>query len=450
MDSSPLTRMRKYHLSTLLVLMLIVLITAWSLVSWTWSPIDDAGHVSALRDEINQRGLAMGLAQYGYSLLLIDLAWGLFRPSYWLSTPLMYTLTPSMLHVIRLIMFLTAIIGPLVYMRRSNLTPTTLMVASAFLLIGSATLIHGLYLPSLQELSGAALVGLGLMAKRDSLRTFMWLAAALFKIPFSWLLLGWGLVLWRKGKRRLALTSWLLALATLGTAFSFAQSGTYSSGYEVSLVRITSNIAKLASPWLLLLVVAVLWWRLLSGAPFKLTPMAPAFAVGAVGYAGMMLPWSTTGYYSGPFLFLASVTFVLMLTNPKPDVGVRIVAALAIPLTLAFAVVGWRLNQGLQLNSAMLEMEDCLGSIGNSSSSMIVGTLDFLGTTETAVRLEQAIRLSEPDWSGSISHSASLTNFSLDSFDIVVGLPQTPIDLPGWTRACETDVVKIFVAPEIR
>lgn len=385
----------------------VVLLVGWALLPWSWSTLDDAGLVAYARKIQAQSGPLLFPLSLLWQGLVDDLHWGLFRPSYWLYHGV-YVLPVGVVHALRLAMFGVALAGPVVYLKRSGARRSTLVLAAIpIMLISGTSLSKGIFFPSLQELSGAAFVGLGLMARRRWLRIGAWTVATWFKAPFAWILIGECVVLWRSGHRRAAVASGVLGLGSLTAAVLFSLGGSYTGRYlRPSLwgnidaaFHNAQNYLGLLSGALLL---AVVWWVIASESRLRLQGTGIALAIALAGYATQILLWETSGYYFGPVLYLAGATLVASLAVPGVMGRFRQLMAGSVPWILALLLLGGAIQQGWETNSVIRSIEGCMRN-DPGRTWVLYGNYLNVFTDEGAVRLAQNVQLSDPAWSGTAS-----------------------------------------------
>jgi hypothetical protein len=333
-------------------------------------------------------------------MLTVDREWGLFRPAYWAYPPFVYGSSAALGHVIRLAMLSVALVGPLVALRREGASTVTLSMAGMLLVGGSYWLDQGLFFLSLQELSGAAFIGLGLIFRRTGPRLLMWTIAAWFKAPFAWILIGEGLALWRRGERRAAIVSLAVGSGTLALATLMARNGSYTSNYALdvaAIYRMVGNADKLIEIWTGIILVSLVWWLIATGTPLR--PRSDTFVFGFawLWYTLQMLPWGVTGHYMGAINYLLALFLASLLVNPLGLSRRRNLVALFVPTVIAGGILFTVVHQGLALNATLIGLRDCLVSQG---SVRAVAPAGF--GSEGVVRLEQITVLQHPSWSGSI------------------------------------------------
>lgn len=404
-SESPLRTLRlKFVIPAIMSLFLLVLIYWWGRIPWTWSPVDDAGHVTALDEFVYLHGMLSGSLTYMLHLFHVDLEWGLFRPSYWVYPGLVYHVSPESAHVFRLLLAFVAIGGPLVYFRRCGLRGAQFLFATAMLAAAGSSLYVGLFLISLQELSGAAFIGLGLALKNRWLRLIAWTISAWFKAPFAWMLIGQAIVDWREGRRALAVSNGVTGVGTLGIAVVMARSGGYTSSYGFDPFMIWHNLQVLLEPMNSLLLVSLVWWLLVTKMQLRLGLSSLGFLIGWLGYTTQLLPWSVSAYYMGPISYLLGIFLISSLGSQQTLMSnSRKVLGLFVPVVIAAVLVSSPLQFGFQLQNAMKTFQDCLIERPGKDSTL-QGHLVYLTTSpEGAIRLEQNLRLLDPAWTGTIT-----------------------------------------------
>ena len=176
------------------IVVLVILVALCLVVPWEWSPIDDPGHVLALHDRVSSLGPLLGTWTRIVDLFTVDRTWALFRPGYWLYAGAFYWLPISLAHVTRILLVFIVVGAPVVYFRRLR----TSCVPMPFMILFIAAATSGLYLGiefvSLQELTGAACIAVGLLFRKQSGRIILWTLAAWLKAPFAWMLIAYGVV----------------------------------------------------------------------------------------------------------------------------------------------------------------------------------------------------------------------------------------------------------------
>lgn len=377
-----------------------ILLYLYSRIPWEWSDMDDSGFVLSLRREMTDHGY-LGIATHVLWMINVDLTWGLFRPAYWLYPSFVYVLPIELAHVVRLVLLGLAFAGPIVAFKRRGSSSVTLVMGLTLMVIPALHLIWGLFFVSLQELSGAAFIGLGLMARSQLGRTGSWIIAAWFKSPFAWILIGQAAVLWYQGKRRDALISGAFGIGTLLLAYAFSRTGSYTSGYTIdygAVIRVWSNIPRLLELTVALTLVALVWWLVSTRTTLQLSPLAVTLGVGWLGYTLQLLPWGVTGNYAGAINYLLAVFLFSLLTSPEALTLTRKVIALSLPILISMISVYWSFNDIYERNSTARGITDC---IIESETSVVY--LSPRWGIEAERRFRENVQISDPMWLGQVS-----------------------------------------------
>ena len=380
----------------------IVLLLAsfsWWYISlpWEWSNIDDPGFVLSLESETTRNG-SLGYFTHIWYMVDVDVTWGLFRPSYWLYPSFVYWLPIGVAHLIRLGFLLLAIIGPVVAFRRRGADLPTLIVGVTLIIISGRYLFEGLFFVSIQELSGAAFVGVGLMVKSSGGRIAAWVIAAWFKSPFSWLLVAEAVALWTEGKRRQAVISGSLGVGTLAIAYFFARSGSYTSGYSLdygAVWRAWNNIPRLLELGTALTLVALIWWLIITSTRLRIDRMSAVLGFGWLGYTAHLLPWGVTGNYAAALNYLLALFLFSLLTGNWQLPAVQRLLAVSLPLVLATISLAWISRDLYERNTTARGITDCIVDIGTGEVS-----ISSRFGPEAVVRIEQKLEIAsrEIDW----------------------------------------------------
>jgi hypothetical protein len=398
----------------------LAVLILYAALPWEWSFIDDTGALAILHGQQDAHGTwggAFGAATVWYRL---DLGWGLFRPAFWLYAGAFYLLPPGAAHAVRLLMLALAVAGPLAIARAA--TPGAARRAAlcwvAAVLATNVSLYRGLWFGSLQELSGLCCVGLGLLARRRTgVRLLGFLAAAWFKSPFAWLLVGYGLLLLlRRGSRGRGALSVTLGAGTLAVAAGFARSGsytrlTYDAGHlaadartagfallPVGAVLAAGAVALRTWPWHALPLRTRPWrpwpWRPwpagVVGAVWPADPIGPGLLLGGLGYLANLLPWYTGVHYASPYVYLIGAGVALTLAPYAAPAVPRwwLAAGLAIVVTvgLGAAVAGARY---VYRNAATtLGLRDCVLGLPDGAT-VGYNRVEAPGRLDTIVRFHR-------------------------------------------------------------
>jgi hypothetical protein len=427
---------------------ILLVLAGWAALPWEWSTIDDPGFVLGMRDLWARDGILAPVSMFTQQLQG-DLTWGLFRPSYWAYPAVVYSLPIGLAHAVRLGMVLVAIAGPLIALRRRGVTGVQLAFSAALLVAAGHALYTGLVFVSLQELSGAAFVGLGLALSHPRWRTVCWLIAAWFKSPFAWLLIGDAVVLWRRGKRGHALVSLALGAGTVVAAFLFSRSGDYTGAASLdygALWRASQNLPKLLEPQSAAILVALVWWLVCTGS--RLRPHGDALAVGIgwAGYVAIMLPWGVTSYYRGPMDYLLGVFLVMSL---RPPAGAarswQLWAGLTVPLVIASLLLVSNVADALRWNTTLKMITGCI----TADSDPLVLVSEDIGV-EAPDRIEQNARVASPGWAGSVGLAVGGAAANEGAADLYVAFGDDPgpsASSPECTSS-EARVYRLTSAPQ--
>lgn len=391
----------------------------WLFLPWAWSPVDDPGQVLTLSREIAESGRISGtlnrIMQLAGAEGFGDKGSGIFRPAAWIYPALVYQLPVALAHLVRLLMVVAVILGPLAYFRRCGASSRRLWLTLLIIVAAASTLYQGLFLLSIQELGGAAFVGLGLVARRNSTRIVFWLIAALFKAPFAWLLVGNAVFLWRQKKRLQAAISGGLGLGILAISALWSRNGSYASSYNPNLrdLAIYENFSRLVEPMNALLLVGLVWWLISTNGSVKRHADSFLFLIAWAGYTLTMIPWGVTAYYMGPISYLFGIFLASVLVDNERTNGRQVFIGLIMPAFVAFWLARITLNFGFEVNSVMYESKQCLAPLSHSST-VITGRLLYVTTSyEGPIRIMEQLRLDDPNWDGSVTlEDTALTGFS--------------------------------------
>ena len=422
---------------------LAAVLVFWALLPWEWSMIDDPGLVLPLRDRIDEHGFLGGLVAHVGTMFSFDRDWSLFRPAHWVYPSLVYWLPIGLAHVLRLVMFGVAIAGPLVALRRRGAAWSTVAAAAAVLIAGSLTLMLGLFYVSLQELSGAAFVGLGLLLRGRYARPLAWLIAAWFKSPFAWLLIGEALAEWRTGSRRRAFVVGGVGGATLLTAGLMAARGSYTGRYleDADFWSIVAgSLGELTGAIVLLPVGAWCAWLLASRSRPRWGRDSTVFVVGFVGYLVQMLPWSLSGYYSGGVIYVMSLLLISLMPDPRPAAATRRLVELVVPTVLALSAVYATFGYGFRANTQWREVTACL--LRNPSDLVVVGR-EF--PYENHWRIANNVQIRDPEWQGRVEseQDVPLGSVSVGSLLLVEQATTLPSGM-AVEQVCSTPGAQVF------
>ena len=439
---------KRIIIGALASLPILIFLSLWASVPWVWSPVDDAGHALGLRDLVGQFGYVGGMGAHINGMFESDLSWGLFRPSYWVYPSLIYLLDPTSAHIVRVLLALVAIGGPLAYFYRNGLRGPSFGFASILLVAAGSALYVGLFLVSLQELSGAAFIGLGLLLRSRWMRWLSWLIAAWFKAPFAWILIGQAVIDWRQGRRLLSIVNGGSGVLTLAVAGLMSRSGTYTSSYALDPDRMWFNLQNLLEPQVVLLPLLLLWWLAVTEQRLSWSPETVVFGVAWAGYTTQLLPWGVTAYYSGPISYLLGLLLISSLCRKSlpPPGPARTLVGLAVPTVLGTVLVSNSLVLGLNINTAMVTLQGCLKD-RPGSSAILQGNILYLTTSEEGpMRLGQNIQLEDPEWTGTIALGSMAPQDSLPTgIDLLLnaGPPLVPVP-DSLVLVCGNDSAQVY------
>ena len=425
-----------------------LLISLWALVPWQWSPVDDPGQVLAMRDLIAAHGYFGALIERTIELAKGDFTGGVFRPVAWVYPPLFYWLPVVPAHVVRLIFLLIILIGPLAYFRRSGAGKARLIVTLLILLVAASSLYQGLVLLSIQEVGGMAFVSLGLLLPNRYARLISWTLAAWFKGPFAWILIGYAVYLWTQGRKRLSITSAVIGLTTLFVNVWWASSGSYTSRYQLNPLdlELWKNASRILEPFNGAILLAVLWWLVVTQTAPKFRRDFLIFSIAAFGYYLQMIPWGFTAYYMGPISFLLALMILSTLTDPPtPLKPLQAVIALSLPALLAAWILRGSISWVLETNEIMRQASSCL-SATNDATVGVKGNWTYVTSSEEGpFRLAQNTQLFYPGWVGNAYLVLDGDQDSLpDTTSHVLFINQTPpVEGLSGIAVCKTP--KVFL-----
>ena len=380
-----------------------LLISLWILVPWQWSPVDDPGQVLAMRDLIAIHGYFGALVERTTELAKGDFTSGVFRPVAWVYPPLFYWMPVIPAHVIRLILLLIIIIGPLAYFRRTGAGKARLIVTFFVLLVAAASLYQGLVLLSIQEVGGMAFVSLGLLLPNRYARLISWTLAAWFKGPFAWILIGYAAYLWTQGRKRLSITSAIIGITTLLINVWWASTGSYTSRYQLNPLdpELWKNASRILEPFNGAILLAVLWWLVVTQTAPRFRRDFLIFSIAAFGYYLQMIPWGFTAYYMGPISFLLTLMILSTLTDPPTPLRTsQAVIALSLPALLAVWILKGSISWVLHTNEVMSQASSCLATT-KAATVGVTGNWTYVTSSEEGpFRLAQNTRLFYAGWDG--------------------------------------------------
>jgi hypothetical protein len=401
----PLPRWVKLAIAAVVLGLVIV----WLFIDWEWSTVDDPGQVILLAREIQASGWLGGMTSRAGQLMNGDVSGGTFRPLAWVYPVLVYQLPVEWAHVVRLAMILIAIAGPIAFFRRLGAS-TQFTIFALILMIGaSSTLYQGLFLISIQELGGAAFIGLGLLLPWRATRIAVWLLAALFKPPFAWFLVAYALYLWTQRRRAEAVVSGILGVAVLAISTLIALSSGVTENYPLDPLNpaLWNQVAKLIEPMNALLLVSVVWWVIASGARLRVSRETLLFGFAWLAYTAQMLPWGISAYYMGPISYTFGLLLLSLISLDTTASRSRILIGYTLPIILSAWLVRLPLTWGFTMNSVVKETIDCLAPYPGTQTLMVGNLLYVTSSPEGPIQIEGRLQREFPGWDGMIRHTSN-------------------------------------------
>lgn len=400
----------------------LAFILVWALIPAEWSFVDDPLQKQLLVDSIHHHGVVGGVLHRIAAGYADDRSWGLFRPAYWVYCATFYLLNPALAHALRAAFFVAVIGAPLVVATRAprpvpQLRRAALLLWAGAVLAANSALYEGLSFLSLQELTGAAFVALGLLAERRTVvRSLLWLVAAWLKAPFAWLVVAWGGALLVKRRWLAGGANVVLGLASIGASAWFAKHGGYTANrFTFSLGQFEATLRSIRHYVLAPGAVGLVGLVALGIHPRRLLPRdmtSAALLGGGIGYLLTMLPWGFAGsYYPSAFIYLISVALLLAVIRSEPpaqEVAVtpsriprpvlRTISALGVVAAMAMTAVvaAHMLRQEYERNAAVVHLRDWAGHL--PPNGVTVG----INGIEAADQLMQIEKLHNSHWNDQI------------------------------------------------
>jgi hypothetical protein len=412
------TARRRLLVAAVVAVVLAAAVVGFGLLPWEWSFIDDGGLMTYSAAARETHGPVAGTWTYIETGWRYDFQWGLFRPVFWVWVPLFYLLPVGAAHAVRAGMLLAAVGGAVLAVSRefAGRQRWVMAVWTGVAVLAEASIYAGLYYPSIQELSGLCLIGLGLLVRRRPvLRLLAWTAAAWFKAPFAWLLLAYGLLLlWRRRERALGLAYTVLGAGTLVVLAGVARTGSYAQDH-LSLTRHTLvlNLSMACGAGKTALVVVLLgavlvgarfglggWRRPAAGEPAGPDPLAAAVLLGGLGYLANLVFWRTNSYYASGYLYLLTVGTLLAVRQIATLRATRLVAALLVPALVAAPTVRAGIRETWRHNQMVVGLRDCVLGLPGAPT---VG----YNRPEAWQRLDFIAHRADPAWPGRVVRVAN-------------------------------------------
>lgn len=398
------------------------LLVVWLLIDWEWSTVDDPGQVILLAREIQASGWLGGMTSRAGQLMNGDVSGGIFRPAAWVYPVLVYQLPVEWAHVVRLAMVLVAIVGPIAFYRRLGASRRFAIFALILIIGAASTLYQGLFLISIQELGGAAFIGLGLLLPWRGARIAAFLIAALFKPPFAWFLVAYALYSWVQRRRPEAIVSGVLGIAVLAMSSLLAASSGVTESYPLDPLNpaLWNQVAKLIEPMNALLLVSVVWWVVATGARLRVSKETLLFGFAWLAYTAQMLPWGISAYYMGPISYTFGLLLLSLISWDTSASRSRLVIGFTLPVILSAWLVRLPLSWGFTMNSVVNEAIDCLAPYPGTRTLMVGNLLYVSSSPEGPIQIEGRLQREFPGWDGSIRHTSNTDAFSDPDFVLAI------------------------------
>lgn len=395
-----------------LVSILAAWIILWLSIDWHWSFVDDPGQALTMRDLHSRMPASEALLTRSADLAAGDFSNGVFRPLAWIYPPLTYSLSVGSAHIVRLVMVMLTLIGPLIYFQRRGFRGPMLVFAALMLVTAASGLYEGLLLLSIQEVGGMMLVSLGLATNRPAGRLVFWILAALFKAPFLWILIGYGVFLFMTRQRKWAAVSTVSAIILFAVSVLLSNFGDYTDRYRLNPLdpELWNSASKILEPANGALLIAFVWWVIATKSPIQRTNEFPIFAIGFVGYYVQMIPWGFTAYYMGPISFLLGLVLLSVLSPHPQSTPLEFAVGLLLPIAVAVWIVKGSVSFVLQSNEIVARSTQCIAE-ENAQRIAVQGDWLYLTTSpEGPLRLAQNIEYFDRQWSGEIASFGQMTN----------------------------------------
>ena len=250
-----------------------------------------------------------------------------------------------------------------------------------------------------------AFVSLGLLLPNRYARLISWTLAAWFKGAFAWILIGYAAYLWTQGRKRLSITSAIIGITTLLINVWWASTGSYTSRYQLNPLdpELWKNASRILEPFNGAILLAVLWWLVVTQTAPRFRRDFLIFSIAAFGYYLQMIPWGFTAYYMGPISFLLALMILSTLTDPptslKPS---QAVIALSLPALLAVWILKGSISWVLQTNEIMRQASSCLATIKDATVGVTGNWTYVTSSEEGPFRLAQNTELFYAGWKGNV------------------------------------------------
>lgn len=395
-----------------LVSILAAWVILWLSVDWQWSSVDDPGQALTMRGLHSRMPASEALLTHSVDLAAGDFSSGVFRPLAWIYPPLMYSLPVDSAHIVRLIMVMLTLVGPLIYFQRRGFRGPTLVFAALMLVIAASGLYEGLLLLSIQEVGGMMLVSLGLAINKPAGRLAFWTLAALFKAPFLWILIGYSIFLFMTRQRRWAGVAAGSAFILFTVSVLLSSLGDYTDRYRLNPLdpELWNSASKILEPANGALLIAFVWWLIVTKSPIQRTSEFPIFAIGFVGYYVQMIPWGFTAYYMGPISFLFGLLLLSVISPHPQSTPLEFTVGLLVPIAVAIWIVKGSVSFVLQSNEIVAQSTQCIVEEDAQRVALQGNWLYLTTSQEGPLRLAQNIEYFDRQWSGEIARYGEISN----------------------------------------
>jgi len=378
-----LTEVRKRQLAWVAgISAVIALLAVWTFaIDWEWSYIGDDVRIIQTIRRASTEGGPFGVIATAFTYAKGDLG-DFFRPVSSFYPFFIYQFSPEIARGIRLIFLLVAFASVLRLTLRRGVTAlrNPFLIWVTALLLANTSLYHGLWAPSVQELTGVFLLSLFLLINNVYLRAALLVLVALTKEPFIWLPLIYAFYVYFTDKR----TKFAIGLGAVGTALVALLLRAYNSGGYVSgrldafnPWRWHENLTQLFGASALFFLVLIVGLLVLKN---ELTFSRQATLMGAfsLSYLLSLMPFSTVGYFSGPGLFMGAA-FAACLTpkalKPGKTSWAQMSPLLIALLLSALATVEFLRAEVFGRNTMVVELRDWV--IGELPSGKSLGLINL-------------------------------------------------------------------------
>lgn len=199
------------------------------------------------------------------------------------------------------------------------------------------------------------------------------------------------------------------------------------------------------------ILLAVLWWLVVTQTAPKFRRDFLIFSIAAFGYYLQMIPWGFTAYYMGPISFLLALMILSTLTDPPTALKTpRAVLALSLPALLAVWILRGSISWVLDTNEIMRQASSCLATT-KAATVGVTGNWTYVTSSEEGpFRLAQNTQLFYQGWDGNAYLVVHEDDGSLpDTTTHVLFINQSP-PLQGISglAVCETPKVVLIERSE--